>query len=241
MPHEFSIIIPVHNEEACIPDVLGELAQVFSGRSYEVIVVDDGSTDETLTCLIDQKDTHPHLRVLSLAKHAGKSQALRTGILASRGSVVGLMDGDGQDDPAELLKLYRVFVAKDTPENTGLVMGERKNRREPALRRAFSGIGNRLRRWRLRDGARDSACGMKVMARQDYLNLPYFDSMHRFMPALVQSTGRRVTFVEIVQRRRLGGQSKYSSLGRFQLGISDLNGVAWLVRRQKQISQGSEY
>lgn len=232
MSHEFSIVIPVLNEVGCVDRLVDEITQVFSGRSYEVIFVDDGSTDGTLARLIELKDSCPQLRIISLPQNGGKSLALKTGVEAAGAPILGLMDGDGQDDPADLLRLYRLFVAPNAPEGLGMVMGERGSRQEPFLRQASSGFANMVRRWRLRDGARDSACGMKVLPASVYRGLPFFDGMHRYMPALVGSAGFRVAFAEIHQRARFAGQSKYSFLDRLWAGFSDMGGVAWLANRQ---------
>lgn len=241
MSHEFSIIIPVLNEAPCLPRLVDEISQVFSGRSYELIIIDDGSTDETLATLIELKDNYPALRVVGLPSHGGKSRALLAGAEAAKGHLLGLMDGDGQDDPSDLLRLYRVYVAANAPQDIGMVMGERTHRSESPLRQTLSGVSNKLRRWRLRDDARDSACGMKVIPRDLYLSLPYFDTMHRFMPALVKAVRRRVGFVPIDQRDRIAGQSKYGTWNRLMVGLSDLNGVAWLTKRNREAARGKEY
>lgn len=232
MSHEFSIIVPVLNEADCVERLVDEISQVFSGRSYEMVFVDDGSTDDTLPRLIALKDAFPELRVLSLPQNQGKSLALRSGVEAASSPLIGLIDGDGQDDPADLLRLYRIFVAPNAPESLGMVMGERAHRQEPALRRASSSLANLIRRLRLGDGARDSASPLKVLRRDTYLDLPFFNGMHRFMPALVKAADLRVAFAEVHQRPRFGGQSKYTLLNRFGTGLADLGGVAWLVQRQ---------
>ena len=237
---ELSVVVPVFNEAGCIEALVGEIAAALDGRAYEMIVVDDASTDDTYTRLVGLKSTFPALRVARHQQNAGQSRAIRTGVSLARGRIVGTLDGDGQNDPADLPDLYRQLLRADAPEHLGMVMGERVIRRDGAWKAFGSRFGNRLRRWVLKDQNRDSACGIKVLPREVFLSLPYFDHMHRYMPALVQAEGHSVEARDVNHRPRKSGRTKYSNFGRLLDGWSDLRAVAWLMRRRRHPGTVSE-
>lgn len=231
---EFSVIVPVFNEQDNVSSLVGEIAAALDGRAYEMIFVDDASTDETRQALIALKASYPALRVLSHRKNAGQSRAILTGAQAARGHILGTLDGDGQNDPADLPDLYRRFTRANAPAGLGLVIGERTSRQDNVAKRLASRLANSLRRRMLKDNNSDSGCGIKVMPRAVFLALPYFDHMHRYMPALVLAEGLMVETQAVNHRPRKAGMSKYTNLGRAISGLSDLRGVAWLAKRRRR-------
>ncbi len=230
---EFSVIIPVYNEEGAVSALAGEIVSVLAGRSYEMIFVDDGSTDATRETLMSLKASCPGLRILSHRQNAGQSRAIRTGVEAARGRIIGILDGDGQNDPADLVTLYRHLTGPNAPLDLGLVIGERMQRKDGFRKRVASHLANALRRAVLKDANQDSGCGLKVLSRALFLRLPYFDHMHRFMPALVKAEGHSVEKISVYHRQREKGQSKYNNIGRAVFGLKDLCGVAWLMKRRR--------
>jgi len=230
---EISVVVPVHNEAGNVPGLVAEIAGALSGRAYEMIFVDDASRDETRHILAGLKATHPELRVLSHRQNAGQSRAIRTGIQAARAEIIGTLDGDGQNDPADLPALYRRLVRPDAPHALAMVMGRRATRKDTLWKRFGSRFANAIRRRLLRDSCDDSGCGIKVMRRVAYLHLPYFDHMHRYMPALISAEGGAVEFVDVNHRERGSGTSNYSNFGRLWAALSDLRGVIWLIRRRR--------
>lgn len=230
---EFSVVVPVHNESGNVEALAREIATALDGRAYEMIFVDDASTDETRSELAALKETFPALRILSHRKNAGQSRAIRTGVQAARGRVVGTLDGDGQNDPADLPDLYRALTRQDAPEKLAMVMGRRASRKDTAWKRFGSRFANSIRKRMLRDDCDDSGCGIKVLKREVYLALPYFDHMHRYMPALVRADGYDVEYMDVNHRERGAGRSKYTNFGRLRAALSDLRGVTWLIRRRR--------
>ncbi|RIJ30602.1 glycosyltransferase family 2 protein [Henriciella mobilis] len=230
---EFSVVVPVHNESGNVEALAREIATALDGRAYEMIFVDDASTDETRSELAALKETFPALRILSHRKNAGQSRAIRTGVQAARGRVVGTLDGDGQNDPADLPDLYRALTRQDAPEKLAMVMGRRASRKDTAWKRFGSRFANSIRKRMLRDDCDDSGCGIKVLKREVYLALPYFDHMHRYMPALVRADGYDVEYMDVNHRERGAGRSKYTNFGRLWAALSDLRGVTWLIRRRR--------
>ena len=230
---EFSVVVPVHNESGNVEALAREIATALDGRAYEMIFVDDASTDETRSELAALKATFPALRILSHHKNAGQSRAIRTGVQAARGRVVGTLDGDGQNDPADLPDLYRALTRQDAPEKLAMVMGRRASRKDTAWKRFGSRFANSIRKRMLRDDCDDSGCGIKVLKREVYLALPYFDHMHRYMPALVRADGYDVEYMDVNHRERGAGRSKYTNFGRLWAALSDLRGVTWLIRRRR--------
>ncbi len=230
---EFSVVVPMHNESGNAASLVGEIAAALEGRSYEMIMVDDASTDDTRAVLAALKAEFPALRVLSHRKNAGQSRAIRSGVRAARGRIVGTLDGDGQNDPADLPDLYRSLTRADAPEKLAMVMGRRASRKDTAWKRFGSRFANSIRKRMLRDDCDDSGCGIKVVKRDVFLSLPYFDHMHRYMPALIKADGFDVEFMDVNHRERGAGQSKYTNFGRLWAALSDLRGVTWLIRRRR--------
>lgn len=238
MVPEISIVVPVFNEQdACVP-LAREIAAAFAGTAHEIIFVDDCSRDDTLARLQAAKAELPSLRVLAHGQNAGQSRAVRTGVLAARGAVVATLDGDGQNDPADAPRLVRVL--QQGPAAVGLVGGRRTRRRDTVAKRWASRIANGVRRRLLRDQADDTGCGLKVFRRELFLRLPYFDHMHRYLPALVLREGAQVVFQDVNHRPRTTGVSKYTNLGRLGASVSDLAGVLWLASRARDPGSRAE-
>jgi dolichol-phosphate mannosyltransferase len=230
---EFSVVVPVHNEAGNVGQLVAEIAKALDGRAYEMVFVDDCSGDDTRATLIALKSQYPMLRILSHRKNAGQSRAIRTGIQGARAPVIATLDGDGQNDPADLPDLYRQMTRADAPHGLKMVMGRRGSRKDTAWKRFGSRLANRIRKQLLRDDCDDSGCGIKVMDRAAYLQLPYFDHMHRYMPALMRADGYGVEFREVNHRPRGAGKSNYTNFGRLADAFSDLRGVMWLIRRRR--------
>jgi dolichol-phosphate mannosyltransferase len=226
-----SIVVPVKDEAENVSHLAREIAAAVRGEEAEILFVDDGSVDATIATLISLKSELPNLRVLSHGRNIGQSRGIRTGVRAARGDTIATLDGDGQNDPADIPKLLTVL--RNDAGRVGMVSGVRRKRNDDANKRYASGFANGIRRWLLKDGAEDSGCGLKVFRRDIYLALPYFDNMHRFLIALVQREGYEVRFVDVNHRPREHGQSKYNNLNRALVGIRDMFGVRWLQHRYK--------
>lgn len=230
---DLTVIIPVFNEVESITPLLDEIAAQFDAKeAYEIIVVDDGSVDGTPAVLQAARQTHPQLRVLRHRERYGQSMALVSGVLAARAPWIATLDGDGQNDPADIPRLFRVM--DESADDVQLVSGYRRQRNDSWLKRVSSRAANTLRAALLGDNTPDSACGIRVFARSTFLALPRFDHMHRFLPALVQRQGGKPVSVEVNHRKRSRGQSKYGIHNRLWAGIVDTLGVLWLQRRSKQ-------
>jgi dolichol-phosphate mannosyltransferase len=230
---DLTIVIPVFNEVECIRPLLDEIGVCFVAETgYEVIVVDDGSIDGTAAVLQAARQSHPALRILHHRECYGQSAAIASGVKAASTQWIATLDGDGQNDPADLLKLYRVM--DESADDVHLVAGYRKQRKDDWLKRMASRLANSVRDAVLHDNSPDSACGVRIFARTTFLGLPQFDHMHRFLPALVQRQGGKVLSVEVNHRKRLRGQSKYGIHNRLWVGMIDLLGVRWLQRRGTQ-------
>lgn len=238
---ELSIVVPVHNEEGNVRDLVTEIAAALDGRAYEMVFVDDASTDDTRAALVALKAEFPALRVVGHRTNAGQSRAIRTGIRAARGRYVGTLDGDGQNDPADLPDLYRALTRADAPTDLKMVMGRRASRKDTAWKRFGSRFANSIRKRMLKDDCDDSGCGIKVMERAAFLSLPYFDHMHRYMPAMMNAEGYGVEFRDVNHRERGTGVSKYNNFGRLWAALSDLRGVTWLIRRRRNPSGVDEF
>lgn len=224
-----TIIIPVHNESGAILPLLAEIHGILRDKlDYELVVVDDASEDGTAEELSTARHLLSNLRVASHSRRKGQSSALVTGVGAARTPWVMTMDGDGQNDPKDVLKLWNQHL--ENPE-TGMICGLRLARRDTWAKRVASRVANGVRSWILGDGVADTGCGLKLFPRALFLSLPAFDHMHRFLPALVQAQGRRVETVAVHHRPRLAGRSKYGILGRLSEGVLDLLGVWWLLHR----------
>jgi glycosyltransferase involved in cell wall biosynthesis len=234
-----SIVVPVRNEALNIRPLLEEIeAACASLAPIEVVYVDDGSSDDTPAELTQARMTRPWLRVVRHQASCGQSAAVRSGVLAARSPLVATLDGDGQNDPAFIPALVAALEA-DGPE-AGLAAGQRIGRKDGKFKAWQSKVANRVRGRILKDGTRDTGCGLKVFRREAYLRLPYFDALHRFMPALMKREGFRVVHVDVVDRPRHAGRSNYGLFDRLWVGILDLAGVWWLIRRRKRVPSAQE-
>lgn len=238
---ELSIVVPVHNEAGNVQQLVAEIALALEGRAYEMVFVDDASTDDTRAVLVGLKEQFPALRVLSHRKNSGQSRAIRTGVLGAKGKIIGTLDGDGQNDPADLPDLYRKLTRADAPADLKMVMGRRASRKDTAWKRFGSRFANSIRKRMLKDDCDDSGCGIKVMHRDAFLSLPYFDHIHRYMPAMMNAEGYKVEFLDVNHRERGAGRSKYTNFGRLWAALSDLRGVTWLIRRRRNPAGVDEF
>ena len=226
-----SVVVPVKDEADNVAPLAREIARaVAAEKSHEIIFVDDGSTDGTGEALKALKGEIPGLRVLRHPRNLGQSRGIRTGVLAARGDIIVTLDGDGQNDPADIPALLSLLAGDGS---LGLVSGVRVKRRDTASRRAASRLGNGFRSWLLKDGAVDTGCGLKAFRRQIFLDLPYFDHIHRYLIALVRREGWGVGFVPVGHRPRQAGRSKYTNWGRLWVSLHDLIGVRWLMHRHR--------
>jgi dolichol-phosphate mannosyltransferase len=233
-----SVVVPVKNEALNIRHLLDEIEHACAPLApFEVVYVDDGSTDATPAELANAKASRPWLRILRHEASCGQSAAIRTGVRAARAPIVATLDGDGQNDPAFIPKLVAALQASD---RIGLVAGQRIGRKDGVYKKWQSRIANWVRGRILKDGTRDTGCGLKAFRRDVYLALPYFDALHRFMPALVKREGYDITHVDVVDRPRHAGRSNYGMFDRLWVGILDLFGVWWLLRRRRRLPQARE-
>jgi len=230
---ELSVVVPVHNERDNVVPLLSEIAAALRGRiEFEIVYVDDASKDDTLAVLTAAKAEFPELRVLRHLSQSGQSTALRTGIKAARGAWIATLDGDGQNDPADIPKLL-ALRAESAPA-IKLFAGWRVERKDTGSKRWASKFANAIRSRLLHDATPDTGCGIKLFERAAFLDLPYFDHMHRYLPALMQRAGWQVRSVPVNHRPRGSGVSNYNNLNRALVGVADLRGVAWLIRRSKR-------
>lgn len=230
---EISVVVPVYNEEENAGPLIAEIAAALKGHAFEMVFVDDCSTDTTLKVLQDLKKTHKNLRVLHHNQNAGQSRGVRSGVMAANGIYIATLDGDGQNDPADIPALFKQMTRKDAPENLALVGGRRAKRKDSWAKRVGSRFGNGVRKWLLKDEADDTGCGLKVFRRDAFLRLPYFDHIHRYIPALMLREGYAIEFVDVGHRNRQFGVSKYTNFGRLLVSIADLRGVMWLRKRSR--------
>jgi dolichol-phosphate mannosyltransferase len=233
-----SVVVPVRNEAGNIAPLVAEIAAALAGRRFEVIYVNDGSTDGTEAELNALRAAHPWLRQVRHAQSCGQSAALRTGMVAARGGIIVTLDGDGQNDPAFLPRLIEA-LEQGSPK-VGLIAGQRVGRKATGFKKFQSRVANAVRGSILRDGTRDSGCGLKAFPREIGLALPSFDGLHRFLPALVRREGKDIGYVDVVDRPRQHGTSNYGFWDRLWVGILDLAGVWWLIRRRKRVPEISE-
>ena len=234
---KISIVVPVYNEGENVAKLVSEIAGAFDGglhaSAYEMIFVNDASTDDTAVKLIALQSEFPSLRALSHRQNAGQSRSVRTGILAAKGALIGTLDGDGQNDPADLPAMVAQITRVDATDSLALVGGRRVKRKDTAAKKLASKIGNGVRKRLLHDNADDTGCGIKVFKREAFLRLPYFDHIHRYIPALMLREGYTTEFMDVNHREREFGVSKYTNFGRLIVSIADLRGVMWLNRRSR--------
>ncbi len=230
---ELSVVIPVHNEEANISELIDEIELALAkGPNFEVVVVDDASDDSTGAVLAKAKVDRDWLKFHRHRKRQGQSAAILTGIRFAEADWIATLDGDGQNDPADIPKLIK---ARDQSSHLGhlqMVIGSRTRRRDSLVKRLSSRIANRVRRAALGDSTIDTGCGLKLISRQTFLELPHFNHFHRFLPALVQRNGGKVIAVGVSHRPRTKGKSHYGTLDRLGVGLVDLLGVMWLQKRR---------
>lgn len=232
-----SVVIPVKNEAGNIAPLVAEIERALAGTTFEIVYVNDGSTDDTETELAALKVARPWLRQIKHAESCGQSSAVRSGVAHARAPLVVTLDGDGQNDPAFMPKMLAVLEANP---RVGLVAGQRVGRKDTGFKKLQSRIANGVRSAVLRDGTRDTGCGLKAFRRDLFLSLPYFDGLHRFLPALVRREGYDIGYVDVVDRQRGYGVSNYGLWDRLWVGILDLFGVWWLVRRKKRVPNATE-
>ena len=227
-----SIVVPVRNEAENVAPLVAEIVAALDGRwVYEIIYVDDGSTDATPARLAALMKRQNNLRQIRHTISCGQSAAVRSGVRAARGAIVGTLDGDGQNDPAFLPDL--ISAIEIGGGRVGLAAGQRVGRKDTGFKKFQSRIANGVRNGILRDGTRDTGCGLKAFRRDVFLSLPYFDGLHRFLPALVRREGFDIAYVDVIDRPRRSGVSNYGFFDRLWIGIMDLMGVWWLIRRKR--------
>ncbi len=229
---QLSVVIPMYNEAESAVDLVREVAAALDGKlDYEVVVADDGSTDQTVRELIQAQVELPRLRVVRHARNAGQSAAIVSGVRAARAPWIATLDGDGQNDPADIPALYEFVSSRSDAEAPLLVAGTRRKRNDTWLRRLSSRVANGVRQGLLRDECPDTGCGLKLFPREAFMRLPHFNHLHRFMPALFHRAGVPIVNVPVNHRPRVRGCSKYGVGNRLWVGIVDLFGVMWLQRR----------
>jgi dolichol-phosphate mannosyltransferase len=230
---ELSVVVPVHNERDNIAPLVDEICAALRGVvAFEIVYVDDLSRDDTLQVLSALQAKVPELRVIRHLAQSGQSTAVRNGVKAARGTWIATLDGDGQNDPADI-PILLAERARSSAE-VRLFAGWRVKRNDDAIKRLSSKIANAVRSRLLRDATPDTGCGIKLFDRSVFLDLPYFDHMHRYLPALMQRAGFRTVSVPVNHRPRSAGISKYGMWNRLWVGISDLRGVAWLIKRSRR-------
>jgi len=236
-----SVVVPVKDEAENVAPLAREIAAAMAGEpSLEIIFIDDGSSDGTADVLTALKQELRSLRVMRHARNLGQSRGIRTGVQAARSDIIVTLDGDGQNDPADIPKLLAILRGGSDHANIALVSGVRARRMDTFSRRLASRAGNAIRALLLNDGAMDTGCGLKAFRREAFLALPYFDHMHRFLIALMLREGHGVRFVEVNHRERKHGTSKYTNVSRMMVSINDLLGVRWLQRRFRGKTEARE-
>jgi glycosyltransferase involved in cell wall biosynthesis len=233
-----SVVVPAKNEERNVVPLVDELEAALTPLGpFEVIYVNDGSTDGMEAEISRLAVTRPWLRQIRHERSGGQSASVRTGVMAARAPTIATLDGDGENNPAYIPALYAALTA--SPEN-GIAAGQRVGRKASRFKKFQSRIANAVRGAILRDGTRDSGCGLKCFPKALFLSLPYFDAIHRFLPALVVREGYKVVHVDVIDRTRLSGSSNYTMWNRLWVGLLDLAGVWWLIRRKKPSPQSQE-
>ena len=227
--NQLSVVVPVRNEQSNVASLIGEIDAALKHVTHEIIYVDDGSTDDTFSQLKALQTQFSQLKIVRHAHSCGQSTAVRTGVKAAQYAWVATLDGDGQNDPADIPKLMAAVT-----DGIDLVGGNRRaSRRDTWIKRISSVIANTVRSKMLCDDTPDTGCGLKLFKREAFLDLPYFDHMHRFLPALMKRRGGKILSVPVAHRNREHGKSNYGTIDRLLVGIVDLFGVAWLQRRAK--------
>jgi dolichol-phosphate mannosyltransferase len=234
-----SIVVPVRNEADNVGPLIAEIASALDGRwNYEIICVNDGSTDATAERLAEIMKQRGNLRQIRHAASYGQSAAVRSGVRSAHSAIIATLDGDGQNNPVFLPDL--ISAIQNGGDRVGLAAGQRVGRQDTGFKKIQSRIANAVRSAILRDGTRDTGCGLKAFRREVFLMMPYFDGLHRFLPALVRREGYEIAYVEVIDRPRRSGVSNYGFFDRLWIGIMDLAGVWWLVRRKKPTPQATE-
>jgi dolichol-phosphate mannosyltransferase len=230
---DLSVVVPVFNERDNISPLLAEIAAALRGHvDFEIVYVDDASKDDSLDVLTRAKAEHAELRVIRHVIQSGQSTAIRNGVKAARGTWIATLDGDGQNDPADIPRL--LAMRAESAAAIKLFAGWRVERKDSGSKRWASRWANAIRSRLLHDDTPDTGCGIKLFERAAFLDLPYFDHMHRYLPALMQRAGWKVVSVPVNHRSRGAGVSKYNNLNRALVGIADLRGVGWLIKRSKR-------
>jgi dolichol-phosphate mannosyltransferase len=236
---EVSIVVPVRNEAGNVAPLIDEIAAALDGRwRHEIIYVNDGSTDATPALIAAIMKQRANLRRIDHASSFGQSAAVRSGVRAARGDIVATLDGDGQNNPAFLPEL--IAAVQNGGGRVGLAAGQRVGRKDTGFKKLQSRVANSVRNAILRDGTRDTGCGLKAFPREAFLSMPYFDGLHRFLPALMRREGYDIAYVDVIDRPRHSGLSNYGFFDRLWIGIMDLIGVWWLIRRKKPTPVATE-
>jgi dolichol-phosphate mannosyltransferase len=231
-----AVVVPVRNEAGNIAALVAEIAKALDGQwRFEVIYVNDGSSDGSEAELKRLMAQYSWLRRVRHKQSSGQSAAVRSGVTAARAPLIVTLDGDGQNDPAFIPAMLRALEVG--APRIGLIAGQRVGRKASGFKKFQSRIANAVRGAVLRDGTRDTGCGLKAFPREVFLSLPYFDGLHRFLPALVKREGYAIGYVDVVDRPRGAGVSNYGLFDRLWVGILDLAGVWWLIRRKKRVPE----
>ena len=239
---DISVVVPAYNEAGNVVPLAREIAGALEGRNFEIVFVDDCSSDATREELVAAKDELPMLRVISHRHNAGQSRSIRTGVMHARGAVVATLDGDGQNPPQDLPTVIDALMRPDAPDRLALVGGDRTaNRQDSAWKKFASRVGNGIRKGLLNDDCNDTGCGLKAFRRQAYLELPFFDHQHRFIPALMNREGYLCEFRPVSHRHRTIGSSKYTNFGRLFASLTDILGMMWLNSRARSPRGTDEY
>ncbi|WP_300540664.1 glycosyltransferase family 2 protein [Maricaulis sp.] len=239
---DISVVVPAYNEAGNVVPLAREIAAALAGRNFEIIFVDDCSGDTTRQELADAKGELPMLRVISHRHNSGQSRSIRTGVMNARGAIVCTLDGDGQNPPADLPVLIDALMRPDAPQDLALVGGDRTaNRQDSAWKKFASRLGNGIRKRMLGDNCNDTGCGLKAFRRAAYLELPFFDHQHRFIPALMIREGYTCEFRPVTHRPRAHGQSKYTNFGRLFASLTDMMGMMWLNSRARNPRGSDEF
>ena len=231
---ELTVVVPVKDEAENVRPLIDEIVTALRGViAFEIVYVDDGSSDGTPAALAAAKADVPELRVVRHARNSGQSAGVRTGVQFARAPLIVTLDGDGQNNPADIPNLLAAYRAALPSDNVRLVGGQRLKRQDTAAKKWASRAANNFRGWLLKDDTMDTGCGLKLFDRQAFLDLPYFDHLHRFLPALIKRDGYAIRMVDVSHRARTRGASKYGVLDRLLVSIRDIMGVMWLMSRRR--------